>query len=229
MLDFFELCGGDDSVRFSPFAWRIKLILAHKGVPYESHTISFADKSALLPTGAKTVPVIKDGETWVSESFVIARYLEEKFPERPIFETPLAAEQAVLLNNWFDRNIVMPIFPMIVTDIYDALNDENKPVFRASRESRLGGRRIEDMRDGRDELRAAMKPAFVPLEAILSKQAYLAGDCPAFADYCLMGSLMWPHIVTNFDPVADSAPLQAWRERMFDQFDGLARNAPRAV
>lgn len=229
MLTFFELCGADDAVRFSPFAWRIKLMLEHKGAPYQSRTITFADKSALEPSGLSTVPVIRDGDTWISESQRIALWLEERFPDNPLFEGPAAIAQAPIINNWIDRNIIAPVFPMIVADIFDALDDENQASFRASREPRLGGRKIEDMRDGRDALRDAYKANLAPVEAILDNHKFLSGTAPAFADYCMMGSLMWPHIVTDFDPVAISEPVMAWRERMFDLFGGFARNAPRAV
>lgn len=204
-------------------------MLAHKAVPHQTETITFTDKAALEGSGLKTVPAIKDGDTWISESLTIARYIDDNFSGDRLFETPLAAEQASIINNWFDRNIIMPMFPMIATDIYDALDDTNKEYFKATREPRLGGRKIEDMRAGREELREAFKANFSPLESILATNTYLSGKTPAFADYCLMGSLMWPHIITDFDPVSESAALKDWRDRMFDQFDGLARNAPRAV
>lgn len=229
MLTLFELCGADPSVRFSPFVWRIKLMLEHKGAAYTSQTVTFTDKSALGTSGFKTVPVIKDGDRWVGESLTIARYLDERFSAKPLFETQLAEVQSVLLNNWFDRNVVMPIFPMIVADIFDALDAENQAAFRQSREPRLGGKTIEETRDGRDAAREAFQANLVPLEAILADNEFLCGDSPAFADYCLMGSLMWPYVVSEFDPVAVSAPIRAWRERMFDLNDTIARKAPRAV
>lgn len=229
MLTFFELCGADKDVRFSPFVWRIKLMLAHKGVSYESQTVTFTDKSALEPSGLKTVPVIRDGDAWISESLTIARYLDEKFTGKPLFETALAVEQAVLINNWFDRNIVAPMFPMIVADIFGALDDENKVAFRQSREPRLGGRTIEEAQSSREQARKAFKANLAPVEALLGRNKFLSGEAPAFADYCLMGSLMWPHIVTDFDPVEASEPIRNWREDMFDLFDGLARKAKRAV
>ena len=229
MLTLFELCGRDEKVRFSPFAWRIKLMLEHKGAAYQTKTITFADKSALEPFGLQTVPVIKDGDTIVHESLKLALWLEDRFPDKPLFEGPAAKAQAPIVNNWIDRNIVAPVFPMIVADIYDALDAENQASFRASREPRLGGHKIEDMRKGREALREAYKANLAPVDAILAKHAFLSGAEPAFADYCMMGSLMWPNIVTDFDPVAVSQPIMAWRERMFDLFGGLARNAARAV
>lgn len=229
MILLFELCGAQEDICFSPFVWRIKLMLAHKDIPYHSKTVTFVDKAALEGSGVKTVPVIKHDGKWVSESLEIARYLDKNFPDNNLFETPLAAQQAVLINNWVDRNIVMPMFPMVVTDIYDALDAANKEYFKETREPRLGGRKIEDMRAGREELRSAFKANLGPLESMLQASPYLSGPQPAFVDYCVMGSLMWPHIVSDFDPIADSAVLQDWRKRMFDLFDGLAEKAPRAV
>lgn len=229
MLTFFELCGAQEDIRFSPFVWRIKLMLAHKDIPYDSKAITFLDKSALEGSGLKTVPVIKHDDTWVSESLEIARYLDENFSGNNLFETSSAVLQAAIINNWVDRNIVMPIFPMIVTDIYDALDDANKEYFKDTREPRLGGRKIEDMRSGREDLRTAFKAKLGPLESMLQGSPYLSGSAPAFLDYCMMGSLMWPHIISDFDPIIDSAPLKDWRDRMFDLFDGLAKKAPRAV
>lgn len=229
MVTLYELCGARPDVCFSPFVWRIKLMLAHKAIPHTCETITFTDKSALDGSGMKTVPVIRHGHSWICESLNIARYLENNFSGDPLFESALAAEQAEIINNWVDRNIVMPMFPMIVTDIYDALGDADREYFKATREPRLGGRKIEDMRVGRDELRSAFKAKFGPLEAILEKNMYLSGSAPAFVDYCVMGSLMWPHIVTDFDPIEESTRLRDWRERMFGQFDGMIGKAPRAV
>lgn len=229
MLTLFELCGAQQNVCFSPYAWRIKLMLAHKDISYKSKTVTFVDKAALEGSGIKTVPVIRHGDKWVHESLDIARYLDENFGGNKLFETPLAAQQAAIINNWVDRNIVMPIFPMIVTDIYDALDAANQEYFKATREPRLGGRKIEDMRGGREGLRSAFKANLGPLEAILRTMPYLSGSAPAFVDYCVMGSLMWPHIVSNFDPIEESAELKGWRERMFDLFDGQVGRAPRAI
>lgn len=229
MLTFFELSAADTDVRFSPFVWRIKLMLAHKGLAYESKTITFADKTALEGSGLSTVPVIKDGDEWVNESLVIAKWLEEKYPENPLFEGPAAKTQAGLISNWIDRNIVMPLFPMIVSDVFAGLDDESKVKFRESREPRLGGKKIEDTRAGREAAREAYQANLAPLEAILENNSFLSGDAPGFADYCLMGAFMWAYVVTDFDPLLGDGPVVAWRERMFDLFDGMPRKTKRAA
>lgn len=228
MLTLFELCGANEDVRFSPFVWRIKLMLAHKGIEFDTDTVTFTDKTAIEPSGFKTVPVILHNDRWINESFMIARYLDENFKEKPLFESSSAAIQAVVVNNWVDRNVVAPVFPMIVADIYDAIGDTCKSYFRQTREPRIGAT-IESTRIDREEKREAYKANLAPLEAILAEHAFLSGSQPAFLDYCVMGSLMWPYVVSRFDPIAVSPKLMEWRERMFKNLGSVARDAVRAV
>ena len=41
----YELRGRDDRLRFSPFCWRARLALAHKGIEAELVPMLFTDKS----------------------------------------------------------------------------------------------------------------------------------------------------------------------------------------
>lgn len=76
----------------SPFAWRVLLSLEVKQLPYESRLLSFANREhksteylALNPRGK--VPTLKDGDFVVYESLAVMAYLDEKYPDRPIFGT----------------------------------------------------------------------------------------------------------------------------------------------
>lgn len=71
-------------------AWRVLLALAAKGVPYTGHLLSFSNREtrtpeflALNPRGK--VPVLRDGEFVLNESLAILAYLDERFPEPPLF------------------------------------------------------------------------------------------------------------------------------------------------
>ena len=71
-------------------AWRVLLGLAAKGVPYESHLLSFSNREtrtpeflALNPRGK--VPVLKNGEFVLNESLAILAYLNREFPSPPLF------------------------------------------------------------------------------------------------------------------------------------------------
>ena len=58
-----DLAAADPSLRFSPFCWRAKLALAHKGLAVETVPWRFTDKAAIAFSGQKRVPVIRDGDT----------------------------------------------------------------------------------------------------------------------------------------------------------------------
>jgi len=67
-----------------PYAARVRIVLAEKGLAYETIAIDLDDRPAWLydKNSAGRVPVIEeDGGFILSESLCIAEYLEERFPE----------------------------------------------------------------------------------------------------------------------------------------------------
>ena len=75
-LQLFELVGTDDTRPFSPYCWRIRMALAHKGLSAQSIPWCFTEKEAIAPHKSDKVPVLLDGEKPVVDSWVIANYLE---------------------------------------------------------------------------------------------------------------------------------------------------------
>jgi glutathione S-transferase len=73
----------------SPFAWKVWLVLEHKGIAYAPKRLSF-DKDetrtseflAINPRGR--VPAIVDDGFALYESNAICEYLEEKYPQNPL-------------------------------------------------------------------------------------------------------------------------------------------------
>jgi glutathione S-transferase len=78
----------------------------------------------------------------------------------------------------------------------------------------------------RDTRVAAFRQAMEPLRTTLRSQPFLAGAAPAYADYIPFGILQWSRAISAFPLLEDSDPVFAWRDRLLDAFDGLARNAP---
>ena len=78
-----ELAGAEDDRRFSPFCWRVRMALLHKGLAFEALPWRFTDKATIAFSGQEKVPVIVDGDRVVSNSWKIALYLEETYPDRP--------------------------------------------------------------------------------------------------------------------------------------------------
>ena len=48
-IELYDLAGAEDDRRFSPYCWRIKLALAHKGLEFETIPWRFHEKSRLIP------------------------------------------------------------------------------------------------------------------------------------------------------------------------------------
>ena len=62
-----DLAGADPDLRFSPYCWRSRYALAHKGLPVETIPWRFTDTNAIAFSGQGRVPVIKDGDKVVAE------------------------------------------------------------------------------------------------------------------------------------------------------------------
>ena len=62
-----------------------------------------------------------------------------------------------------------------------------------------------------------------PLRVSLRTQPFLSGGTPAYADYIVFSLLQWARIVSDFHLIEATDPIAAWRERMLDLHDGLAR------
>jgi stringent starvation protein A len=78
-----------------PYCARTRIVLAEKGLEYETVEIDLDDRPAWIyeknPLGR--VPVFEDGAFVLPESAVIAEYLEERFPEPALWPAD-AAERA---------------------------------------------------------------------------------------------------------------------------------------
>lgn len=225
-IKLYELAGADPDRRFSPFAWRIRMALKHKGLAFEGVPWRFTEKSVLERLDAAgRVPVIVDGGRTVHDSFVIAEYLDDAYPDRPsLFGGAIGRATTRFVNSWADTGVLGSLFPMLVHDIWLQLGPADQAYFRASREQRLG-RTLEDTVADRDTRLPAFRQSLTPVRLTLGKQPFLAGATPAYADYILFGCFMWARNVSPFKLLAEDDPVHAWRERMLDLHDGEARNA----
>ena len=68
--------------------------------------------------------------------------------------------------------------------------------------------------------------SLLPLRLTLSRHPWLAGEQHAYADYAVFGMFMWARCTSPLELLAADDPVHAWRERLLDAFDGMARAAP---
>jgi glutathione S-transferase len=225
-LQLFELVGTDAARPFSPYCWRTRMALAHKGLDHGSIPWRFTEKQRIAPHGSEKVPVLLHDENPVVDSWVIANYLEDKFPDRPsLFGGEGGRAPMRMINSWGDIAIVGSIFPLIVADIPEHLGTVDADYFRTSREARLG-KKLEEAAAERDKAVIGFRRSLEPLRMTLRAQPYLGGAAPNYADYIVFGGFQWARVVSPFRLLAEDDPIYAWREKLLDAFDGLARKSP---
>jgi glutathione S-transferase len=224
-IKLYELAGAEDDRRFSPYCWRIRMALAHKGLAVETVAWRFTEKEAIAFSGSGTVPVIVDGERTVADSWAIAQYLDEAYPDRPmLFEGAQARAITFFFRHWCERIVHGPIFRAVIMDLYNGLHEKDKPYFRASREKRFG-KTLEAFGADASGAIAALRSALDPLRPVFAEQPFVSGSAPAFADYILFGAFQWARAGSPVKLLEPDDPVYAWRERLLDLYDGLARKA----
>jgi glutathione S-transferase len=153
MRILYELCGAEPDRLFSAYSWRARLALGFKGLDFENRPTPFTQIPKTLDGIHKTVPVLIDGQTTVTESFAICAHLEAAYPDTSsIFGGDSGKENAALIDNLIVTGLYPTISRMIILDIHNHLAPEDAAYFRQSREKRFG-MSLEDVQRGRDKER----------------------------------------------------------------------------
>lgn len=224
-IKLYDLAGADPDRRFSPFCWRTRLALAHKGLDVETVPWRFTEKDVIAFSGQGRVPVIQDGERVVYDSWAIAEYLEDTYPDRPSLFGGGARAVTRFIANWADTVLHAGIARLIIPDVFAQLHEKDKHYFRTSREQRFGVT-LEAFAASRDADVLTFRQSLLPLRTTLQIQPYLAGAAPAYADHIVFGGFQWARATSPFALLAGDDPIAAWRDRMLDAYGGLARRAP---
>ncbi|MGY3123557.1 glutathione S-transferase [Bradyrhizobium sp. S3.14.4] len=133
-LKLFELVGTDAARPFSPYCWRTRMALAHKGLSAESLPWRFTEKGAISPHGSEKVPVLLHHDKPVIDSWAIANYLEDNFPDQPsLFGGEGGRAMARMLNAWGDIAIVGGLSLLIVAPTSRKTSARSTPPISASR------------------------------------------------------------------------------------------------
>ena len=223
-IKLYDLQGTDDR-RFSPYCWRTRLALAHKGLDVETIPMKFTDKDLIAFSGQTKVPIITDGDTTVFDSWTIACYLEDTYPDRPsLFDGAAGRGISRLVDNWSNRVLNPALLRMIILDVFENVEPIDHAYFRASREERFGIP-LEEVQQGREDRLPAFRDSLGPVRATIREQPFLCGETPAYGDFIVFSVFQWARCMSDFQLLEADDPLYAWRSRMLELFEGLAAKA----
>jgi glutathione S-transferase len=188
--------------RFSTNVERVALALAHKGLSAEPVWIEYTDRSAVeRVSGQGLVPVLVDDDgTAHIESMDIVRWLDERYPDPPLYPAdPARREEMLVFIDWF--NAVWKVAP-------NAIEADPSSVESHS---------------------ARMAAALDRFEAMLTGRDHLMGDDFSAADICAFPFLkyalirdpeddeLFHRILEEHQPLGDGHPRLAEWIRRVDQ------------
>jgi glutathione S-transferase len=184
---------------------RVALALAHKRLPVESVWVDPEDRNEVeRVSGQKLVPVIEDDGKVIHDSMEIVLYLEERYPQLPLYPAePDRGAETLIFIDWFNR-----VWKRAPNEI-DA--EITRPSPDAARIERFG---------------KSMQDALALFEGLLTRREYLMGefsaaDCAAFPflKMALLGhggsTYRFHHILVRYQQLGNDYPaLSRWIRRV---------------
>ncbi|HEY9667811.1 MAG TPA: glutathione S-transferase family protein [Coleofasciculaceae cyanobacterium] len=190
----------------SQYSEKVRFILDYKGLAYRKIEVTpgVGQLEVFQLSGQRKVPVLKDGDTVISDSTAIAMYLDRKYPEKPLIPVdPKERGVCLLLEEWADASIGIksrkvfygalshnPSFrtsvlpnqtPDFLKTIVSAVPSEVLEVFGAG-----VGYGTDVVKESTDDLKQDLEA----LSLILLDRPYLVADYPCLADFAVAGLSM---------------------------------------
>jgi glutathione S-transferase len=211
----------------SPFVWRVRYALAHKGLPFELVPLGFVDIPKTFQGACKTVPVLTYGEVRLTDSWDIAEQLDAAFPGTPaLFSNPAELAMVRLFDAWFAPTVMRRLLGIYALDIHNSARPEDRAYFRQSREARFKGKTLEEITADRVSQVPVVREALAPLRTQLARFPYLGGATPNYADYIALSAFLWVASVSTL-PLLDKADavMRGWLDRNLDLHGGIGHDA----
>jgi glutathione S-transferase len=224
----YSLCGADENRFFSPHCWKAVMALAHKGLDFEEIPTTYSRIRSIGGGVSTIVPVLDDNGRLIPDSFDIALYLEETYPDRPSLFGGEGGKALSRMVEGYSQMIVHPaIMRIALLDIHANLHESDKAYFRESREARLGAT-LEEIAANSEVEKAAFSSKLEPMRHMLKFQPFIGGQAPLFADYIVFGALQWLRVSAGLAMLPADDPVMLWFERCLDLHESRGRTVTAA-
>ena len=194
--------------RFSTNVERVTLAVADKGLEVESIWVDPNDRSPVEQvSGQRLVPVLEDDGRVIPDSTAILAYLEERYPDPPLYPRDEARRAEIeLYIDWFNRVVKRPPNEIEAELLSEHPDEERIATSAAAMRANLD--RHEALLAGRD---------------FLFGDSFSAADCAAFPflKYALIcdreDDELFHRILDDYQNVELRPRLAAWIKRVNDR------------
>ncbi|KAI9258968.1 glutathione S-transferase [Phascolomyces articulosus] len=192
----------DPNFAWSPNTCKTRFTLNYKGIPYKTVWLTFFEVHSEIPKLTKsdrmpTIPVIVDklhGDKVVQDSWEIAKYLDEAYPDTPrLFNNDLGTQ--LFFYNYCTKNILLQVFKLVLPNLLDKTGDMRE-WYVTSREA-MFKTSLENVMGDPEEQAKILAGFLEPIGAILKEYPYVNGQQVACNDIMLAGYL---HMLFVFRP-----------------------------
>jgi glutathione S-transferase len=98
----------------SPYVRKVGCCLYYKQLPFEFVPVNPVDNSQIKFTGQTQVPVLQIDDEWRLDSTPLALWLDELFPELPLFgQSPEEREEILAVDKWISDSLILSGFKMV--------------------------------------------------------------------------------------------------------------------
>ena len=210
----------------SPYCGKIRAILRYKGIDCELRMVHPIDRRELIKVSRqRRVPVLVDGAKVVIDSTDIAAYLEERFPDPPIYPRGRRDRaQALLWEDWADEAPQRVVGPLKFLHVANArrmavLEGAQHPTGNVARIMRLAQPVVAlEMRTfGQTGSLKRIIHRFEDQMQLLAdrlEDLFLVGDRPTIADFAVFGVLEPLEDLYGWNRVEEHENLARWYDRM---------------
>ncbi|KAG8692564.1 hypothetical protein FRC09_011112 [Ceratobasidium sp. 395] len=245
---FYDLTG-KDGISWSPNTYKTRLTLNYKGLPYRVEKLSFPDiqakyKELGITSAPYTLPLIADPSsepnskpTYVSDSFKIAVYLDDKYPapQYPVVFPPGTRALQHLIVTEYYPTVAVSLAPLISPSVPERLDERGAEYWYRTRGNRFQPPTEEAAAKLRQEVAQKWDGIAKSLDFnnnTAEPGPFLMGNQISFADFAIGGVFHFFQQIQGEDSVL-LGEMMRWQggrwKGLRDRFLSIERNSSEVV
>ncbi|HTE49700.1 MAG TPA: glutathione S-transferase family protein [Kofleriaceae bacterium] len=185
------------AIRGCPFAWRSRIALEEKSIPFELVLYEAGRRPPELDAASPDAksPTLFDGAVAVWESLIVNEYLEDRYHEKPLLPSDPVGRARVRLAIHAVEKKLMSRHTALVKEAFLKAPEERDDA-------------------AVEEARRQWREALALFDAKLAGREFLAGDRFSLADVAMYPPIPTARHIAGEEVPAELGNLRAWLDRM---------------